>query len=42
MSCAGDPALVGKEPEAADITEQGLGWTSNMAQVWVMTLSLAY
>jgi len=23
---AGDPALVGPEPEAADITEQGLGW----------------
>ncbi len=26
---AGDPALVGREPEAADIEEQGLGWKSN-------------
>ena len=25
---AGDAAMVGPEPEAADITEQGLGWTS--------------
>lgn len=25
---AGDPSLVGREPEGADITEQGLGWTS--------------
>jgi catalase-peroxidase len=25
---AGDPALVGPEPEAADIEEQGLGWKS--------------
>lgn len=25
---AGDAALLGPEPEAADITEQGLGWTS--------------
>lgn len=25
---AGDAKLVGKEPEGADITEQGLGWTS--------------
>ncbi len=26
---AGDPALVGPEPEGASIEEQGLGWTSN-------------
>ncbi|WP_422134352.1 catalase/peroxidase HPI [Endozoicomonas sp. ALD040] len=26
---AGDPSLVGPEPEAADITEQGLGWSSS-------------
>ena len=26
---AGDEALVGSEPEAADITEQGLGWKSS-------------
>ena len=26
---AGDPSLVGPEPEAADITEQGLGWKSS-------------
>ncbi|KEQ17118.1 catalase/peroxidase HPI [Endozoicomonas numazuensis] len=26
---AGDPAMVGPEPEAADITEQGLGWISS-------------
>ncbi len=26
---AGDPSLVGPEPEAADITEQGLGWASS-------------
>ncbi|PKN82608.1 MAG: catalase/peroxidase HPI [Chloroflexi bacterium HGW-Chloroflexi-9] len=26
---AGDAALVGREPEAADITEQGLGWKSS-------------
>lgn len=26
---AGDPALVGPEPEAADITEQGLGWKNS-------------
>ena len=26
---AGDDALVGAEPEAADITEQGLGWKSS-------------
>jgi catalase-peroxidase len=26
---AGDPALVGAEPEAADIEEQGLGWKSS-------------
>ncbi len=26
---AGDPALVGSEPEAADIEEQGLGWKSS-------------
>ncbi len=25
---AGDPALLGPEPEGADIVEQGLGWTS--------------
>lgn len=25
---AGDAALLGREPEGADITEQGLGWTS--------------
>ncbi|HEU4565381.1 MAG TPA: catalase/peroxidase HPI [Gemmatimonadaceae bacterium] len=25
---AGDPALVGPEPEGADITEQGLGWSN--------------
>ncbi len=25
---AGDPLLVGREPEAADIAEQGFGWTS--------------
>jgi catalase-peroxidase len=25
---AGDPALVGPEPEGADIVEQGLGWTN--------------
>jgi len=25
---AGDPSLVGKEPEGADIASQGLGWTS--------------
>ena len=23
---AGDPALVGREPEGAEIEEQGLGW----------------
>ncbi|MFZ6849063.1 catalase/peroxidase HPI [Undibacterium sp. RuRC25W] len=26
---AGDPALVGKEPEGADIEEQGLGWKNS-------------
>ena len=26
---AGDPALVGPEPEAAGITEMGLGWKSS-------------
>lgn len=29
---AGDAALVGPEPEAAGITEQGLGWTSRFGQ----------
>ena len=28
---AGDPSHVGKEPEGADITAQGLGWTSSYA-----------
>ncbi len=28
---AGDPEHVGNEPEGADITEQGLGWTSTFA-----------
>lgn len=27
---AGDPALVGAEPEAADIAEQGLGWINKL------------
>ena len=29
---AGDAAMVGPEPEAADITEQGLGWTSRFGR----------
>jgi catalase-peroxidase len=37
---AGDPALVGREPEGASIVEQGLGWKSSFASgVGVDTIS---